>query len=267
MLKQRVATALVLITVALAALLHSDPVYWRLLINIIVFIAFWEWLGFCGISSPSLSALSCGLFVAVMYFIQNKFFQGQVIIYSACLIWLTLLVFTLSNSLQFFHHTIVKMFLGVAILASAAWVVIELRYLPNGIGWVICYLLAVFAADIGAYFVGRRFGKTKLAPQISPAKTVEGVVGGVALAALIFVPVLYSNFSSGSATLLLITVLVTSLISVGGDLFESKMKRHVGLKDSSKFLPGHGGVLDRIDSLIAAAPFFMLGLSMLGYVA
>ncbi len=265
MLKQRVITALIFVSIALAALLHNDPVYWRLMINIIVLVAFWEWLGICSISSPSLSALCCGLFVSALYLIQNDFIPGNAIIYFSCAIWLVLLVFTISGLPKLLHQTIIKMLVGVVILAGAAWIVIEFRHLPNGIEWVIYYLLAVFAADIGAYFVGRRFGKIKLAPTISPGKTVEGLLGGLALAGLIFVPLLYIRFSSDIAGILLATVLVTSLISVGGDLFESKMKRHAGLKDSSTLLPGHGGLFDRIDSLIAAAPFFMLGLLILGF--
>lgn len=266
MLKQRVITALIFIAVALTALLHNDPVYWRLMINIIVLVAFWEWLGICSISSPSLSALCCGLFVAALYLLQNGFVHGDVIVYFAVILWVVLLLFTITGFPGLLHQVAVKVLTGVVILASAAWVVIELRYLPGGIGWVIYFLLAVFAADIGAYFVGRRFGKTKLAPKISPGKTVEGMAGGIACALLILIPLLYGRFPVESAQMLLLVILITTLVSVGGDLFISKMKRHVGLKDSSNLLPGHGGLLDRIDSLIAAAPFFMLGLSVLGNV-
>ena len=122
------------------------------------------------------------------------------------------------------------------------------------------------AADIGAYFSGRRFGRVKLAPSISPGKTVEGFFGGLAFVALIYIPVLFYLFSADAASLLLLTVLVTAVVSVGGDLFESKLKRHVGLKDSSQILPGHGGILDRIDSILAGVNFFALGLLVLGYL-
>jgi phosphatidate cytidylyltransferase len=118
----------------------------------------------------------------------------------------------------------------------------------------------VWVADIGAYFSGRRFGRHKLAPAISPGKTREGVIGGL-MANLLWMLLVY-QFSLGWGLALLpflIIGLATSLISVVGDLFESVLKREAGVKDSGKLLPGHGGVLDRVDSVIAAAPIFISG--------
>ena len=118
----------------------------------------------------------------------------------------------------------------------------------------------MWVADIGAYFSGRRFGRHKLAPAISPGKTREGVIGGL-MANLLWMLLIY-QFSLGWGLALLpflIIGLATSLISVVGDLFESVLKREAGVKDSGKLLPGHGGVLDRVDSVIAATPIFISG--------
>ena len=121
-------------------------------------------------------------------------------------------------------------------------------------------LLIIWSADIGAFFAGRRFGRRKLAPQISPGKTQEGLLGGLVLAMLVAIVVsrtagilpLAPAWTAALAAL-------TALVSAGGDLFKSIHKRTVGLKDSGSLLPGHGGVLDRFDSLLAGAPFFALG--------
>jgi phosphatidate cytidylyltransferase len=130
---------------------------------------------------------------------------------------------------------------------------------------LLLYLLVLIAAaDVGAYFGGRLFGRHKLAPQVSPGKTWEGFVAGVVAAACVAV--------AGAIIFdmpfwpWLVLCLLVAVVSVIGDLTESMFKRHVGLKDSGRLLPGHGGLLDRIDSLTAAAPTFLLGLLALGLV-
>ncbi|NND82465.1 MAG: phosphatidate cytidylyltransferase [Gammaproteobacteria bacterium] len=266
MLKQRVITALILVAFVLAALLNDNPLYWQMLINLVVVVAFWEWLRFCDLNTWSAMLPGFALFIAVLWLTQQGYIASPVIIIGACLLWVVLLTFTLTARMQVLHHPLVKATAGILTLSAAGWLVISLHALPNGVGWILCYLVAVFGADIGAYFVGRRFGKTKLAPQISPGKTVEGMLGGLALVLLIFIPLFFSEFEPQAAGLLLLTIVVTAVVSVGGDLFESTLKRHAGMKDSSQILPGHGGVLDRIDSLIAAIPFFALGLYVLGYL-
>jgi phosphatidate cytidylyltransferase len=135
----------------------------------------------------------------------------------------------------------------------------------NGPAWTLFALLIVWMADSGAYFVGVRFGKHKLAPRISPGKSWEGFLGGLlatTLLALVALSLLGLRWTS-LPELMLLTV-VTSLFSVVGDLFESLLKRHAGAKDSSHLIPGHGGVLDRVDSLLAALPVFVVGKQWLG---
>lgn len=265
MLKQRIITAIILVAIVFAALLAENSFYWALLINIAVALGFWEWLKFCSITELKSQVLSFAGFTVITLAAQTGLLPFSMIVVLACLLWLLLFVFTLTDHVDFLHQPIFKLLVGILLLVAATLIVIRLKQLENGHLWVLCFFFCVWAADVGAYFVGKRFGKTKLAPHISPGKTVEGLLGGVALAAVIFVPIIFSYFSVGAAFLLLVTILVTVLVSVMGDLFESKLKRYVDIKDSSQILPGHGGVLDRIDSLLSGAPFFALGLLMLGY--
>jgi phosphatidate cytidylyltransferase len=266
MLKQRVITALVLAAIVLSALFIPNPLLWRGLITVVVLLAFYEWLRFCQIDTLPQKAVAYGAFGAALYFMQSGMLALDWVIPVVCILWLVLLIFTMTDILNVLHAKWIKLLIGIVILSSASFIVIEIKSLAHGPLWIICFLCAVVAADIGAYFSGRRFGRVKLAPSISPGKTVEGFFGGLAFVALIYIPVLFYLFSADAASLLLLTVLVTAVVSVGGDLFESKLKRHVGLKDSSQILPGHGGILDRIDSILAGVNFFALGLLVLGYL-
>lgn len=141
-----------------------------------------------------------------------------------------------------------------------AWTALVYLHQTNHLLLLALFLL-VWLADIGAYFCGRAWGKRKLAPAISPGKTIEGVVGGIVAAAVFSAAVaLWIGADVLCGLLWLAVCMVTSLCSVVGDLWESKMKRIAGVKDSGSLLPGHGGVLDRVDSITAAAPVFVAGL-------
>src|SRR5699024_8914579 len=166
-------------------------------------------------------------------------------------------------------------FLFVASILSLAALVITLVTLQQGLVLLFYLILLVVIADSSAYFVGRKFGKRKLAPTISPGKTIEGALGGLVIG-VIFSLIAISVFSScetplfpATNTLWALTVKFVSLsalvviVSICGDLFESVVKRHAGMKDSGHILPGHGGVLDRIDALTAAAPLFFVGLKFI----
>jgi len=266
MLKQRVITAIVLVTLVLISLFLNNPIYWRALITVSVLIGFWEWIRFCQIETPLMKAFSYALFGLCVYALQARVIPISLIVPILCVLWGVLICFTMTDKLDFLHNRFIKLLIGILVLSTSGLIVIELKYLPFGPFWILCFMVSVWAADVGAYFVGKRFGKTKLAPRVSPGKTVEGLLGGLGLMLLVYVPVLFYLFSIHVALLLLVTLLITALVSVGGDLFESKMKRFSGLKDSSGILPGHGGVLDRIDSLLSGAPFFALGLIVLGYL-
>ncbi len=145
--------------------------------------------------------------------------------------------------------------------AALAW----LHHEPSGSWWILLLLLIIWSADVGAYFSGRAIGGKKLAPSISPGKTWAGFFGGLISAAV--VASVAGTFLPGiEASVLQLAILgtATAVVSVGGDLFISMHKRTVGLKDTGKIFPGHGGVLDRLDSLLAGAPFFVLGKLLTG---
>jgi phosphatidate cytidylyltransferase len=132
--------------------------------------------------------------------------------------------------------------------------------------WLLAALALVWAADSGAYFAGRRLGRRKLAPTISPNKTVEGAIGG--LVAGVAVALAFGAFAGATVAqlpALALVAVVAVLASIVGDLFESLLKRHVGAKDSGNVIPGHGGVLDRLDGVLAALPAFLLGKELLGF--
>ncbi|RMF69338.1 MAG: phosphatidate cytidylyltransferase [Alphaproteobacteria bacterium] len=144
-------------------------------------------------------------------------------------------------------------------LGSAVW----LRGQEQGLAWVFWLLAVVWATDIAAYFVGRAFGGPRLAPRISPGKTWSGLIGGVIGAAAIgwlLAPVLFDTAHAGHALAAAGLAVAAQL----GDLFESALKRHFAVKDSSRLIPGHGGLLDRIDGLLLAAPLLAMGLTFMG---
>jgi len=173
------------------------------------------------------------------------------------------------------HETWARVFkLAAGTLAVVpAWCALGLIHSsqPNGHIWLFVALAIVWAADSGAYFAGRHFGGRwfngrKLAPRISPNKTLEGLLGGLAAGMLVAAAgALIAGAGVGQLAGVLVVAIFTVLFSVVGDLFESLLKRHVGAKDSGDLIPGHGGVLDRIDGVLAALPIFVLGKEVFGF--
>ncbi|TLY54430.1 MAG: phosphatidate cytidylyltransferase [Gammaproteobacteria bacterium] len=154
---------------------------------------------------------------------------------------------------------------GVLALVPAWLAMVRLRRAePQGAEWVLFAFVLVWVADIGAFFFGRRFGRVRLAPEVSPGKTWEGVLGGIGLSALVAVG---GSLWFRVPLLMFLPLCVTAVgFSIIGDLTESLLKRFAGMKDSGSVFPGHGGVMDRIDSLTGAAPVLLLGLTLLGVV-
>lgn len=153
--------------------------------------------------------------------------------------------------------------IGVLLLISSTLAIYSLW--ANSPWWLMYLFALVWVADSGAYFSGKAFGKHKLIPDVSPNKTIEGLVGGLALTTCVIVGVAYYRHLAGTTLVgFILLSMVVVLASVLGDLFESLLKRKANIKDSGSLLPGHGGVLDRIDSLLAAAPIFAFGFWMAG---
>lgn len=269
MLKQRVITGLLLLfgLGGSALLLPAAP--FIALAAAIFILASWEWANLCGLDSLAAKRAYTAVFallLAVLGFYCGVFngwnvTRTQQVLGAGCMWWAVALLWVQSYpaSARLWGSPLVRAILGVLVLAPAWLGVAYLREIGYGI-WLIIYLAAVVtAADIGAYFAGRAFGKRKLAPRVSPGKSWAGFFGGLTSAFLLaFVVGAFHPWAAMPTLTLAVISVLTALASVLGDLVESMMKRHRGVKDSGTALPGHGGVLDRLDSLTAAAPVFAL---------
>lgn len=199
----------------------------------------------------------------------DRALSGQL---AAYLLWLSLLWWLLALVLvlqypegRALRAGLLPLAYGLAVLLPAWAGLVWLRAQNGGLWLLLAAVVMVWAADIGAYFAGKSLGKRKLMPRVSPGKTLEGLLGGVLLTQLLAVgAMLYLNWSASSILAGMLGTLVVVLFSVVGDLTESLFKREQGLKDSSNLLPGHGGIMDRIDSLTAAIPLFALGWFLFG---
>lgn len=264
MLKERVITAVVLLVVFAALLGFASVSIFSLVLAFIVAAAAWEWSRLCGVSHEHAQTAFAIVVGAVTLISLNSSLVDinvPTVMLVGLLFWLCVPIqFYLKPSLSAITDvSLVWLIVGLLILPIAAIAIQYLRsYAPNASSWLLLYALGVvWVMDIGAYFSGRRFGKRKLAPLISPGKSWEGVYGGLASAFVLFILALViGSWPEGTAFKLFIATAFAAAASVLGDLFESRMKRAAGMKDSSQLLPGHGGVLDRLDGVIAALPVF-----------
>jgi phosphatidate cytidylyltransferase len=249
-----------------------------ILFGIIVTLGAWEWARLAGFTSPIsrvLFALVLVVCLAAFYYYCNlggPAAENDVrpVFGLACLWWSVALLWVKGypSSALLWRSVAVRSLMGLAILAPAWVSAIYLLSLSRGGVLMVAMVLVVAVADIGAYFSGKAFGRHKLAQHVSPAKTWEGFWGGVlaclalSVVAWYLLPAQMEHITLGAV---ITVVLVTGVASVVGDLTVSMVKRESGVKDSGNLLPGHGGVLDRLDSLCAAAPVFALGLLMVGW--
>jgi phosphatidate cytidylyltransferase len=273
-LKQRIITALLLVSVLLAALHYLPVPLFQLLLATAVLIATWEWSNLAGLSGYVQRA--CYVVVTAAIMAGVGYLTGlsrgldadwlRSLLLAGAGWWALSLLWVQgypSSSLLWGART-TRLAIGWLVMVPAWLALCYLRELPSG-EWLMLMVVAVVAgADIGGYFVGRKFGKHKLAPKVSPGKTWEGFWGGLATNVL-WAGALGLWLGHGHWALMLAIVVPASLVSVLGDLVESMLKRHRGIKDSSQLLPGHGGVLDRIDSITAAAPVMALGVLLTGF--
>jgi len=265
-LKQRILTALVLAPLAIGALFLLPLDLFMILLDVVLLAGAWEWSALSGLKRTGQRiayVFTHALALAVMHLMAVYWLAPPVFIVPLLMWVLALWWVGRYPSGGIWQIVNVRLLLGYLVLLPVWMAFLAIKAHPMADQLLLILLLLVWGADIGAYFSGKRFGKTRLAA-VSPGKTREGMYGGLATCALVALgAALWLELESLVAVYLVVLALVTGLISVLGDLFESMLKRHCGLKDSGNLLPGHGGIMDRIDSLTAAAPMFALGVQLL----
>ena len=278
MFKQRVITALILAPLALMAVFYLPLAGFALFISAAFLLGAWEWSGFCGLPDKTSRGGYVGLTALVLALLYWQLpqqvswpLENNILLSSLLMAgvgwWLLAIVLVLTyprSQRLWVNSDWGKALMGWLTLIPAWAAVLFIRstdYAASNFtgAWLIFALLGlVWAADIGGYIVGKPFGKHKLLPKVSPGKTVEGMLGGLALVALVVTVVAMLQDWPAQTPVWYIAALLLTVLSVFGDLTESMFKRAAGKKDSGAFLPGHGGILDRIDSLTATAPLFAI---------
>ncbi len=279
MLKIRILTALVLLPAAIYLLFGMSSLAFAAVAAILVMVGCWEFRRLAGLGTGPgtwlLLALEAGVLAWLFLDWQNWTRDPVPVFALACLAWGVMFMQLWSWQPERKVDTAwrIRGFLNAFGVMTLGWM--SLTWLrvgdaapgepSNGEWWLLLLLLTIWAADVGAYFTGRAVGGAKLAPKISPGKTRAGLYGGLVLAAIIAPTAAWLIPALPTAPLqITLLAIVTALASVGGDLFISLHKRTVGIKDTGRIFPGHGGVLDRLDSLLAGAPFFVLGKLLAG---
>jgi phosphatidate cytidylyltransferase len=270
MLKVRIVTALVLGCLLLLSLFALSPRGTVLVFAVVWTMAAWEWAGFGALQSFAARG-AYAFCVAALLLLSWRWTEDPghmlILLGVACAWWLAAFLWLVLAPA--WHRPALALLCGVPVLVPAFVALSRLQMAARGFARgpeiVLWMLLLVFAADIGAFFAGRRWGRRRLAPRVSPGKTWEGAIGGLVTVALVAVGgAVHFGLSVGAGVVFGCAV---GIFSVIGDLTESMFKRSAGLKDSGRLLPGHGGILDRIDSVTAAAPLYALGLFGSGVIA
>jgi len=270
MLKTRIITAIVLMAVLLPILFLLPPNYLGAFFLVALLAAAWEWSRMLAPEAKKaawLYATFCLVIILFLLGMQAVSWQFSLLMMSV-LFWIFLAPFILAKGMNLSLQKFKPFYsiLGLIILPATWFALVFLREL--GLVFLLSSMALVWVADIGAYFIGKAFGKHKLAAQISPGKSIEGAIGGLvlcylyALLCVVYLPLGDTLFGAWAIRLgwvpMFLMVTVLAAFSVFGDLFESQLKRLAGVKDSSHLLPGHGGVLDRVDALIPTMPITAL---------
>ena len=267
MLRARVLTSFWLVPLALLIFFFIPMDAFALSLGLVLVIAGWEWIRLVDLFFKRSSWFVLFFFIGFIFFSYYlEIVYVPIILAIACGFWLGALGLILNypKSKKQFGDRWIKIGFGLLVLIPAYLALLDLRRHESHLLLLSLLITIIWAADVGAYFFGKRYGRTRLAPNVSPGKSWAGLFGGLIAAIVIGLLAAFigepeeSRYTLVSWVWFVVIVTVTVLFSVLGDLFESLMKRECGVKDSSALLPGHGGILDRIDSLTAAAPVFVL---------
>ncbi|MFT2111029.1 phosphatidate cytidylyltransferase [Marinomonas sp. 2405UD68-3] len=267
MLLARILSAIAMAVVFVFGLFALDKIGFMFFLGGVVVVGAWEWARLSDITSQTGRLSFAGLTGTMLYGI-DLFSLQNVLLYITPILWAGAFFWVVCYpKISSWKHPLVRLFFGLSILITTWSAFIVLKDQVNFVTWILVLMGLIWGADTGAYFCGRRFGKRKLARYVSPGKSWEGVIGGVVLTQFgVLIFSFLQDFSTISWLTLAVIALITVLVSVLGDLTESLFKRHTGIKDSSQLIPGHGGVLDRVDSLLSASPIFVLLLGIVGWL-
>jgi phosphatidate cytidylyltransferase len=273
MLKQRIITAIALLAVFLPALFHTDIRWLAYAGLLLVTLAAWEWgcLNNLTSSQAVLSAVLCALLCAAFWLMDVPPADLVLTWILFAIFWIFLLSYYLSKGAAVWlsMHVFIRNLIGIFTLAMTWLALFQSKSVDSA--YLVSVLLLVWTADISAYFVGKKWGRHKLSPSLSPGKSIEGLLGalvGVVLLAFVWLVVqnffseinnnIFSKLYTHGVLALLGGSIFLTLVSVAGDLFESLIKRAAGTKDSSRLLPGHGGILDRLDAILPTLPLALV---------
>lgn len=278
MLKQRVLTALILGPLIIWSVLAFEHSALAIEMGLILMLAAWEWARMSGINNQmgrvGYSFFIAGLLLLLAWVMHIRSEWLQPVLYVFSLWWtIAVLIIVRANRKQvsiverFTPGLIVQNLLAGSLILSGAFIAVVAmhQFEEYGAVYILILLVLIWIADSAAYFTGKAFGKHKLAANVSPGKTWEGVAGGLLGSAIAaYIISIYLDLESAVSFQFIIIAIFAVVFSIVGDLIESLYKRRAGIKDSSQLLPGHGGILDRIDSLMSSAPIFLLGLLVAG---
>jgi len=271
MLRQRMITGLVLaVAVILAILFLPSEMFALLSAVVMLLLGGFEWARLVGLRSmpqTMMFSIALALFGLAVYLSLASFYLAIIVI--SLVTWLYILFmlsrFSDDGGRLYHNNPWILRLLAIPVLIGAWAALVQLREFNAGM--VIYLVMLIAVADSAAYFAGKRWGRNKLAPILSPGKTLEGMVGALLASAIwSLFGAFYFELQTNDWFYFILLSMVSVLLSIAGDLFESLLKRQAGAKDSGSILPGHGGVLDRMDSALAAMPFFTLGIIWGGVV-
>lgn len=262
MLKQRILTALILAPIAIACIFLLPAIGFSIFIGFVLTVGAWEWANFAGYAGPQ-RFIYAAVLAALMA--ASTLLPALPVLCVGIVWWCaaSYLMMTYPDTNRYWSADSPSPLIatiGVVNLIPAFVALMTLKATPDSSFLILLLFFLIWGADVGAYFSGRALGKHKLAPNVSPGKSWEGFLGGLvfatAIAALMVAWLGKPSLGTSEGILFILACALVVVVSVLGDLVESMFKRNRNIKDSSQLLPGHGGVLDRVDSLLSAGPFF-----------